>query len=546
MWISLGQLLALGLLPGHELLGGVDGLDTPLRAVLPGTSARQVGDLGPGTLVVFEPGRLDATDPGTDLAIRFGHRADIAGLVLQRPPTPVPLATQRLADKLGVPVILLDRVDTAAVIAALDPHVRRPEVAGARQLNDVANRLRTARQHPDDLVRVLAATLKCPVALVDGEGRVVGGDAATGEAVTSLEQLRRRPTPFHLDTKERQRLLLQPLVLTQDGPANLWLVARLPSGSPLTDSTRNALGIGAWAFTAYLATEALTAERASSQRALLLTEILEHADAPPRRTVERATTAGWRLSGWHTAVHVALNQSTGRPHDLAQRIEQALAHHGVRASLVERPEGWAFWLTSDTEPDPSDGPALAHTIRRALLGEERGENRLCAGIGHPYLGTTGLKASLHEAKQACVLARTQDVAGAVEHIDAMSVKRLLAGWYGSSPLREAATGLLEPLTTADPSGDLVRTPLAVTSTTSPRRPRPRSCWACTGTPCCTGLSGSKPCWTSTFPGRTNGSPHTWPPGWPDSVTTSQPRALGGGGSPPGVHRLPHDDGARCS
>lgn len=459
MRISLGQLLALGLLPGHELLGGADGLDIPLRAVMPGTSARQVGDLGPGTLVVFEPGRLDATDPGIDLALRFGCHAEIAGLVLQRPPTPVPLATQRLADKLGIPVILLDRVDTAAVIAALDPHLRRPEVAGARQLNDVANRLRTARQDPDTLVGVLAATLNCPVALVDGEGRVVGGDAATGEALTSLEQLRHHPAPFHLDTEERQRLLLQPLVLTQDGPANLWLVARLPSGSPLTDSTRNALGIGAWAFTAYLATEALTAERASSQRALLLTEILEHADAPPRRTVERATAAGWRLSGWHTAVHVALNQPAGRPrpHDLAHRIEQALARHGTRASLVERPEGWAFWLTSDTEPDPADGPALARTIRRALLGEERAERRLCAGIGHPYLGTAGLKASLHEANQACVLARTHDVAGAVEHIDAMSVKRLLAGWYGSGPLREAATGLLEPLTAADPSGELVRT-----------------------------------------------------------------------------------------
>ncbi|ONI87938.1 hypothetical protein ALI144C_08375 [Actinosynnema sp. ALI-1.44] len=459
MWISLGQLLALGLLPGHELLGGAAGLDTPLRAVLPGTSAREVGDLGRGTLVVFEPGRLDAADPGTDLAIRFGHRAGIAGVVLQRPPTPVPPATQRLSDKLGVPVILLDRVDTAAVIAALDPHVQRPEVAGARQLNEVANRLRTARGHPDDLVRVLAATLKCPVALVDGEGRVVGGDAATGEALTSLEQLRHRPTPFHLDTTERQRLLLQPLVLTPDGPANLWLVARLPAGSPLTDSTRNALGIAAWAFTAYLATEALTAERASSQRALLLTEILEHADAPPRRTVERATAAGWRLSGWHTAVHIASIQPTGRahPHDLPQRIEQALAHHGIHANLVERPEGWAFWHTSDTEPDPADGPALTRTIRRALLAEERGERRLCAGIGQPYIGTVGLKTSLHEAQQACVLARTQDVAGAVEHIDAMSVKRLLAGWYGSRPLREAATGLLEPLTTADPSGELVRT-----------------------------------------------------------------------------------------
>jgi len=81
-------------------------------------------------------------------------------------------------------------------------------------------------------------------------------------------------------------------------------------------------------------------------------------------------------------------------------------------------------------------------------------------IGHHQVEVSevvGLQLSLHEAHQACLLAGTQDVAGAVEHIDAMNFKRLLVGWYASGPPREVAAELLKPLWTADPTGDLVRT-----------------------------------------------------------------------------------------
>jgi PucR family transcriptional regulator, purine catabolism regulatory protein len=255
---------------------------------------------------------------------------------------------------------------------------------------------------------------------------------------------------------------LQPLVLSPSGPANLWLVARLPpAGSAFVEQARQALGIGAWAFTSYLATQSLAAEQQSRQRALLLTEILEHAESPPRRTVERATAVGWRLSGWHTAIHVAVNQPAGRsrPADLRERIEEALARNDLPASLVDRPGGWVFWTTSDAEPEAHQGLALTRAVRRALLSEERDRLRLrlCAGIGRPHPGTGGLKQSLHEAQQASMLARTQERAGAVEHIDAMSLKRLLLGWYASGPLREAAADLLAPLWAADDSGELVRT-----------------------------------------------------------------------------------------
>jgi purine catabolism regulator len=118
-----------------------------------------------------------------------------------------------------------------------------------------------------------------------------------------------------------------------------------------------------------------------------------------------------------------------------------------------------FWTTSDSEPEAQQGLALTRSVRRALLAEERDRLRLrlCAGVGRSHPGTAGLKQSLHEAQQASLLARTQERAGAVEHVDGMSLKRLLLGWYASGPLREAAADLLAPLWAADDSGELVRT-----------------------------------------------------------------------------------------
>jgi purine catabolism regulator len=109
--------------------------------------------------------------------------------------------------------------------------------------------------------------------------------------------------------------------------------------------------------------------------------------------------------------------------------------------------------------EAAHGTELARKVRRVLLQEERERLllRLCAGIGRPHQGTSGLQLSLHEADQAYLLAGTQDESGAVEHIDAMNLKRHLVGWYASGPLREVAAELLQPLWTADPAGDLVRT-----------------------------------------------------------------------------------------
>lgn len=464
--VTLAQLLTLGLLPDHELIGGSEGLHRPLSGVLPGSSPRQVKDQPAGAVIVFEPTRLNAADVQTDVALRLGHLAGIAGLILERPDRDVPLATRRMADKFAVPLILLPKVDIAEVMSDLNTHVRCPEAAGARILDAVTRRLRTARDL-EEAARVLGDVLRSPVALVDSSGRHVGGDTFASEAIGLGEYAallsQARPASATLSVGAGERLILQPLALGADTPTNLWLVARLPAGSPLVEVSHSAFGIGSWAFASILAARSLGAERVGRARALLLVEVLERAERLPRQTVERATSAGWRLAGWHTAIQVWINHGAGhdRAPGLVSGINQALAHQGVSHSLVERPGGWVTWLTHDSEAGAQavGGESLTRAVRRALLEEERSwpDLRLSAGIGRARRGPTGLKQSLAEADQACILAKAQDLPGAVEHIDGMTMTRLLAEWYQSGVLRQVAYDLLEPFRRADPSGDLVRT-----------------------------------------------------------------------------------------
>jgi sugar diacid utilization regulator len=464
--LTLGQLLALDLMPDVEVIGDDQFRGRPVRMVVPGTSARDVGDLPRDALVVFGRSQLAVEEISADLAIRRGVTARIAGIVAQRAERGVPLATRRLAEKFGIPLLLLPKVDPAALVAALDPYVREPAIVGADLLRAVVQRLSSGPLRATDLLGRTTAALGCPVALVDTDGRVVEGDPeALGDGVRAdFRALAARPAAGArvLTVNGGVQHVVHPAATPTGAPANLWFVARLPANSGFAvDAARTGLAIAAVAFTAYITTTALEAERQTRQRALLLTEILEQGDTPRRRTVERATAAGWRLSGWHTAIQIASRspRAADRPLDLAASIDERLREHGITVGLIERPGGWACWTSSDLEQTPAELAALVRGVRRILLPVERDHpgTELSAGVGGALAGTAGLRRSLQEAQEACLLARTEDVPAAVERVDPMNVKRLLIGWYASGPLRDVAAGLIEPLVSVDPGGDLVRT-----------------------------------------------------------------------------------------
>ncbi|SNR88968.1 PucR C-terminal helix-turn-helix domain-containing protein [Haloechinothrix alba] len=464
--VSLRQLLAMDLLPGHSLLGGAAGLGRPLTRVFPGTSARDIPYLGEGTLVIFGPEQLPVSELVTDLAIRLAHSANSAGIVAQRPTGPVPAASSRLADKLAVPLVTVESVVPAAIVAQLDPYVRAPELAGLRMLGATAQRLHHPVIDPEQLTVLLAQSLSCPVTLVDAELRPIAGDrylCTLLESVTSRDKLTRaQPSAGVFDLDGEEVLLVQPVQLDNDGPAHFWLLARTAAAASVQlRPIQQALTVAAMAHAVAVAARTARMEREARGHSLLLGEVLDQADDLSQRTLQRVAALGWRLAGWHTAVQIGANWTTSLVHqrDLLPELEHALSRHAIEATLIERAEGWVFWVTVDSEPDTYDPQPLLDGVQASLRAVESAHEglTLCAGVGTGRPGVVGLRESLREARHACLLARTEETGGTVEHIEAMSVKRLLVSWYSSNPLRSVGMNLLNPLTEADSSGELLRT-----------------------------------------------------------------------------------------
>ncbi|TKG72449.1 PucR family transcriptional regulator [Prauserella endophytica] len=464
--VNLGQLLDLGLLKRYEVLGGEAGLRRPVRVVVVGSTIHEISELAAGSVVVFGREQLTLDDLAMDIAIRLAGSAGLSGIIAARTPRQVPLVTRRLADRFALPLIGVDDIAPAGVVAAFDPYVRAPEIAGLRVLGDAARRFQRPPANANALTSSLSATLGEPVALIDAESRFVAGDpevhALLGTCPTAEELGGPHPVAVTVRAGEAD-VLLQPVQVDPAGLAVYWIAVRLPGSAAgvLLEPIRRAVAIAALSFAVHVAGDAVRVEREHRRRSLLLNEILEQPDDPGRRTVERATALGWRLAGWHTAVQVQVSHapSAVRLSALGAELEEQLAERGVTVTLVERAEGWVFWSTAEAEADAADPGPLTKRVNTALAAVEAEHPglRLCAGVGGAHAGTAGIGRSADQARQAVLLARTTRRPAAVEHIDAVSARRLLAGWYGSAPLRGAAADLLAPLQDADPSGELVRT-----------------------------------------------------------------------------------------
>lgn len=463
--VTLKQLLTLDLIGDYEVLAGEAGLHRPVRALVVGSTVHEISELVAGSVVVFSRETLAVDSLALDLAIRLAGGAGLSGIVVARTSRQVPLVTRRLADRLALPLIGIDDIPPAAVVTALDPYVRAPEIAGLRVLAEAARRFQHPPGSANGLTTTLAATIGEPVSLVDSENRLIAGDPGlhelVGDAISSERLGDPRPAPQTVRAGDHD-LLLQPVLVDPTGPAVYWIVIRLPGAlsGALLDPVRRAVGIAALSFAVRVASDAVRAERETQRRSLLLNEILEQPDDPGRRTLERAAALGWRLAGRHTAVlTLVLSSSVAfRPATLAAELEEQLADRGVPATLIERGEGWLFW-TTDTDDNTSGARSLTTCLRAALRAVETAHPglRLCAGVGDAHSGATGLRRSSEEARRAALLAQTTHGSAAVEHVDVTGTRRVLANWYGSVPMREAAAELLAPLAEADPSGDLIRT-----------------------------------------------------------------------------------------
>jgi len=466
MSVMLGHLLSVGFFSDQVVFATEKTLRTMVGTVISAKAVHAIADVSPAALVVFTRRHLRAEDVSTDLAIRLAAQKQAVGLVLERPADPLPLATRSLAEKCGVALVLVDHAEPDRLVDAMDRFVQAPELADAGIVSTVAHRLRTVGDDPEDMVRVISATLRHPVGLLDSEGRAVAGDLPSG-LLAGVDGVHaalsgNRPVPWVRTAHPDDLVVAQPVQLDPGAPANLWLVARVPvSEVGRVRAASQALGVATWAFVAYLATRAVHLERQNKRQDALLSRLLDEAESPARRVLEEATAVGWRLGGWHTAIHLMPRRGSTpvAPAALRELLKDCLVAHGLPVDPIVRTDGWSLWTTTDAGPDAARSKALVITVRHALLAAEReyAGLRLCGGIGTANLGTVGLRRSLHEAHQAAQLAGARNTAGAVEHIGTDSVKRLLANRYVTGPQHEIAEQMLRPLTAADPAGHLVHT-----------------------------------------------------------------------------------------
>ncbi|MFE3175748.1 PucR family transcriptional regulator [Amycolatopsis sp. NPDC059090] len=461
MTVTLAQLLDLNLVEHYEVLAGESGLKRPVGAVVAGAAVHEISELAPRSVVVFGREQLVLDDLAADLAIRLAGSAGLSGIVAARTHRPVPFATRRLADRLALPLIGVDDITPTGVVTAFASYVSAPEIAGLRVLGDASRRFQRPPADANALASQLTATLGEPVALVDAEARFVAGDPAVHALFGRCADpaLLADSRPVALTVGVDGELMLHPVQVVATGPAVYWIVVQRPrfAAGVLLEPVRRAIAIAALSFAVHVAGEALRDEREHRRRSLLLSEILEQPGEPGRGTVERATALGWRLAGRHTAVQVQTADVPAalRMSALGTELEARLAEHGIDARLVERADGWLFWLTADAA-DP--GPLLDRLAKTlAAVEAEHPGLRLCAGVGRAHTGAAGIGRSAEQARRAALLAHTSHRRAVVEHIDAGSARKLIAGWYGSAPLRGAAADLLAPLDEADPSGGLVRT-----------------------------------------------------------------------------------------
>ena len=384
-----------------------------------------------GEAHVSPPYRLDAL-------VRRAQEARAAALLVVAGPAHPLLSSMRLADRLEIPVLWLDTREPVRLMLELNSLVRAPETVRARTVERLLRQL-AAKRSGTDILTAAEAVLSVKLSLVTSDGSVILGAKVDLDPRLHLDQ----PVPQRGD-----HLLVHPVLDPDVNRLAAWLACPYDRAA---DSRLDILAMGL-AMTepfirSWLSGQRTQADRDSVFQAHLLSEIAAGRDSVSRDVVEGALSLGWRLQDWHVGIH--LQSDAPRPardrDPLVEQFTAGLARHGIKiVAATNRGDGWAMWLTTDTEPAPDNPRQLLRALRvvTAALPREWG---VTAGIGRPHRGPGGLADTLAESRDAADLAHSHGFRPAVEHSDELGVARLLATWQRSDVTRAFADTALAPL-----------------------------------------------------------------------------------------------------
>lgn len=460
--VTLQQLLASGAFDTEvSVVAGEGGLTAVVHDVVTGSvrGASQMLQTTPGALAVLEGADLRTDTYQIDMAIRGAHESASAGIVLCTERNNIVVAATRLANKLKVPVILVENADPIVLADRLRRVVLAPRIVRSDTLLSVIEALSrvvpTARL--DAILDGVSEALDARLALVNVEGRIVAGDSDAAPPTTA--DLIEVPTAT---IHRPHAYLAQPLSLARREAPSFWLVAKLINPTEARISViKDCLVVTSWSVGTRLVSDRLERERDARFRMGVLNSIVSGQERFETVLLEHLAVLGWNVDGWCTAIHL---QGSGeidplRILTLTDQLSRAMADRGLEGPIVERPDGWTSWVVRRKEPAASTYNEVTDLVSQSLaafLSLAPGV-RLHAGIGRPYLGLDGLRVSLTEAKEAATIAQAAGGTLGVQHIDEMGVRRILLGWYASESFAEFAHTLLDPLLSQDADGSLLQT-----------------------------------------------------------------------------------------
>src|SRR5262249_35999750 len=146
------------------------------------------------------------------------------------PASKVGLASRRLANKVNIPLLAVDRVDSLVICDRLRQVVHNPAIVVSTLLLDTAERL---RRLPDDHgiaspPKALDLAFDAQSTLIGSEGGVVAG-ALLDPPVAARDRL---PVPTTAAAGEIRRVI-QPISLASHERPSFWLVMSRPAPTPM-------------------------------------------------------------------------------------------------------------------------------------------------------------------------------------------------------------------------------------------------------------------------------------------------------------------------
>lgn len=455
--ISVRQLLGLRILESAVLTAGANGLDLIVLGAQIAPGGRAEFPIDEGAVLIIDGDRISTDTYFLDLALRWASQAAASMVLVARPGMEIGLAPRRLANRLDIPLVTIDR-DTLVIADALREVIAEPERNLAALVVDAVTGLGriSARDGVAGVLRVIDTVLDATSSLVGIEGGVIAGHLLDPPLA-----LRDRIPVFSLMVNNHVVRAIHPIALAINEEPSFWLVTERAAATAFWRRAADTIvRLASRYLSTALLSERLAQERDARSRLGVLNSIVASDGAEPA-LLQQIGIIGWKVEGWCSAIHIRVVGAGNELLVLARtsELQAVLGRFEIQGALIERPDGWTIWTFDSREPKTEALGALTRNARRSMetfISMHEGM-RLAAGIGRPYFGLVGLRRSLAEAQEAATIAQASGGSAVVQHIDELGVERILFGWYSSAEFAEFARTLLRPMLQIDSDGELVRT-----------------------------------------------------------------------------------------